>query len=569
MKTPIPPQTPQSINLSNANSIFLIILSFIIVAFGQPAWSVVLGVVAAIIGYALFFRVLLTIASGKKRFWCACFWFTAVQAVQLSWLLTHPFNYVYALYSFLSFAMGLQFGIVGWFVTPDRVRRISGILAIAGTWTLLEWLRLFFLSGFTFNPIGLALTSTLWGLQGATIGGLYGLSFYVMLTNLFLLQNLYLLPKRALGIGLSVLIVLLPYLFGYWHVRKHEDAIEAARQDPAKTLTALLVQTAFPIEETLPFATFAESVAFIQNEWATILKMIKPYQAKNVELIALPEYVVPYGTYLALYPLADVLDLFTSIFGEEVRSILPELNIPLAMEVETKAGKQWKVTNAYFCQAIANIFNADLVAGLQDDQWTSHDTMCSYSSGFYFWPKGAQGLRYEKRILLPMGEYIPFECLQKMAKEYGVSGSFTFGKGAKVFPGCKVPFGLSICYEETFGDIMRDNRLKGAEVLINLTSDVWYPNSRLPKQHFDHARLRSVELGIPLVRACNTGITGAFDSIGRIVASLSAEAEWEQTALLTEVPLYHYRTLYTYYGDMGILAVSTLALFGLFRRRKE
>jgi apolipoprotein N-acyltransferase len=197
---------------------------------------------------------------------------------------------------------------------------------------------------------------------------------------------------------------------------------------------------------------------------------------------------------------------------------LPELKAPLALEISTKEGKVWQVTNGYFCQALANIFNADLVTGLQDDQWVKDDEMRSFSSGIYFFPGGEVGLRYEKQVLLPMAEYIPFDFCKEYAKEYGISSSFCKGLEAKVFPGCKAPFGLCICYEETYGHLMRENRVKGAEVLINLTSDVWYPNSSLPKRHFDHARLRSVEMGIPLLRACNTGITAAINSVGKLLA---------------------------------------------------
>ena len=114
---------------------------------------------------------------------------------------------------------------------------------------------------------------------------------------------------------------------------------------------------------------------------------------------------------------------------------------------------------------------------------------------------------------------------------------------------------------------MRENKLKGAEFLINLTSDVWYPNSRLTQQHLDHARLRTTEGGLPLLRACNTGITCAIDSLGRTLASFGEE-EWKQGALKVEVPLYHYKTPYTLYGDSLILGFSALMTL-IFLVKKE
>src|SRR5690606_27562937 len=93
---------------------------------------------------------------------------------------------------------------------------------------------------------------------------------------------------------------------------------------------------------------------------------------------------------------------------------------------------------------------------------------------------------------------------------------FTPGTKAQVIEHPKVKVGVCICYEETFGNLMRENKQLGASLLVNLTSDVWYPNSSLPWQHFDHARLRTVEMGLPLVRACNTSVTASLDSLGRV-----------------------------------------------------
>ena len=74
------------------------------------------------------------------------------------------------------------------------------------------------------------------------------------------------------------------------------------------------------------------------------------------------------------------------------------------------------------------------------------------------------------------------------------------------------------------------------------------PISRLPKQHFDHLRLRTVENGFPLVRACNTGVTGGIDSYGRIIGVLGEDhmhAKDLADSIHLDVPLYHYATLYS------------------------
>lgn len=111
---------------------------------------------------------------------------------------------------------------------------------------------------------------------------------------------------------------------------------------------------------------------------------------------------------------------------------------------------------------------------------------------------------------------------------------------------------------------MRENKQLGAVALINLTSDVWYPDSRLPLQHFYHARLRTVESGLPLLRASNVGITGAIDSLGRIIelaGNGEAEPSWTHEALYVEVPLYGYQTLYQHTGDRLVVVASLILAF--------
>lgn len=542
-------------------------MSFLIVAFGQPAWFPPFGIIASGVGFALFWKTTIQIESAVKRFVIATFWFSLVQMIQLSWLISHPFLYIYALYIFLSVGMGVQFGFVSLLIQKKRLNSLLYLLAISGFWVLMEWSRLFFLSGFSFNPVGLALTSSLFSLQSASLFGIYGLSFWVIFVNLLALRAWENRPAK-MPIIVWLLALSLPYAYGAAHYKYHERNLANQAADRKTNFHALLVQTAFPIEENLHFGTFEEAIAYTQDEWIKILDTLVKWRGHAVDMIALPEYVVPFGTYMPIYQYDNVKEVFAEVFGNSSIKSLPPLTEPLAVNEKGV----WFVTNAYWSQAIANLFNSDLVVGLQDDQWVSENEKQSFSSAFYFWPNGNQGLRYEKRVLVPMGEYIPFAFCRELAKSYGICGSFTCGKEAKVFPGSKLPFGLSICYEETYGDLMRENRAKGAEMLINLTSDVWYPGSKLPKQHFDHARLRTVECGIPLLRACNTGVTGAFDSLGRVVAILgdgSSQSEWIREALNVEMPTYHYKTLYSKFGDSLIISFSLFSLLFFLPKPKD
>ena len=87
---------------------FLLVLSFLIVAFGQPVWSGWIGLFAAVGGFACFWRVLLDVPNAKERFCMAMGWYAGVQVVQLSWFFSHPYVYIYAVTLFCAWLMGIS-----------------------------------------------------------------------------------------------------------------------------------------------------------------------------------------------------------------------------------------------------------------------------------------------------------------------------------------------------------------------------------------------------------------------------------------------------------------------------
>jgi apolipoprotein N-acyltransferase len=531
-----------------------LIISFVVVAFGQPAWSESLSLLAAIGGFCLFWRVLLSLPGAKSRFFMGMGWFAAVQVEQLWWFSSHPYLYIYGVIIFCAMIMGAQFGFLSIWIKAQVLHRYSSLFALAGLWTLLEWSRLFIFSGLPFNPVGLTLSASLYPLQFASLGGVYGLSFWVILTNLFLLRAWVSPKSRVNWISVSA-AVFIPYVFGWLHLAAHQPL-------KSETLSVVLVQPALPIEENLLFQTAEEARHFVLKEWQQALATLKQHVGQKVELIVFPEYLVPFGTFHPVFPLDEIEPLFSELFGKEFR--LDSLDL----QQKTLA------SNANIAQLLADHFQAHVVIGLEDSVMIDEEMRKaeSYSAAFHFTPGRVLPERYEKLKLVPMGEYIPFKWCREIAACYGITGSFTCGKGAKVFS-APVPFGPSICYEEMYGYLMRQNRMKGAELLVNLTNDGWFPNSRLPKQHFDHARLRTVENGIPLVRACNTGITGAVDSLGQIIGVLGDDhMQMQQVggSIRLDVPRYHYQTLYAQHGDLPILGLSALSiLLGIFLSKKS
>ena len=493
-----------------------VVLSWIIVSFGQPAWVPFLAPISACLGYGLFWRALLSVSSQTRRFFLATGWFCLVQMVQLSWMTSTEFQgiYILAVYGALCLWLGLQFGAVSAFI--DRIPYI----AIASIWTLIEWARLYVLCGFSWNPLGLSLTAFNPSMQMASIFGILGLSFWVVITNLAILK------KKWVTWGA---LALFPYIFGWGHIFFHAADLENSQE-----LSVALVQTGLLPSQKI-FIEGRES-EFISpyDQWRRILTLLKENPQK-VDLIVLPEYAVPISAEIDAYSFETTRYILQDVMKKDVSTLLPQ-RPPLT-----------KVSNNYWVRLIADVFSAEVIAGLDARDGDTH-----FSSAFHAFPHTVKTDRYEKQILVPLAEYLPFSWLKTLTARYGITEFFTHGKESKVFSG-KVPLSISICYEETFSQLIREGRRKGAELLVNVTNDNWYPSSRLTRQHFDHGRLRAIENGAPMVRACNTGVTAVIDSLGRTLAKITDERK--AGVLVSKVPLYHYSTLFTLWGNFGILSV--------------
>jgi apolipoprotein N-acyltransferase len=120
-----------------------------------------------------------------------------------------------------------------------------------------------------------------------------------------------------------------------------------------------------------------------------------------------------------------------------------------------------------------------------------------------------------------------------------------------------------VCYEIVFpGEAVPRGERPGW--LVNLTNDGWFGNSTGPYQHFQQARVRAIEQGLPLARAANTGISAVVDPLGRVIASLPLGAEGVLDARLPQAIA---PPPYVRFGDGPALLVM-LAGFALVLRRR-
>ncbi|MFC3146238.1 apolipoprotein N-acyltransferase [Piscinibacterium candidicorallinum] len=175
-------------------------------------------------------------------------------------------------------------------------------------------------------------------------------------------------------------------------------------------------------------------------------------------------------------------------------------------------------------------------------------------------------LAYSKQHLVPFGEFVPlgFQWFVDMMKmPLGNFGRGTADQQPFVVKGVKVM--PNVCYEDVFGNEMRDEAAR-ADVLLNVSNLAWFGTSWAMPQHLQIARMRSIELGRPSLRATNTGVTAAIDLTGRVLAELPLNT---QGSLDTTLRVEKRDTLYLQVGDWPLLALTLLLLALRFRERRQ
>ncbi len=179
---------------------------------------------------------------------------------------------------------------------------------------------------------------------------------------------------------------------------------------------------------------------------------------------------------------------------------------------------------------------------------------------------------YDKFHLVPFGEYMPLgDVLHDWfgigAFAAQVGNGYSAGAGPTVIdlgPGLGKVLPL-ICYEAVFPGIPRAVALR-PDWMLQITNDAWFGTLTGPFQHFQQARLRAIEMGLPLVRVANTGITSVIDAKGRVVARLPFGTAGALD--LAAIPGALAPTAYALWGDAPVWALLACLFVGVMTRRR-
>ena len=442
-------------------------------------------------------------------------------------------------YLFLSFYLSwyyLAFGIL--FLAYRKIRPRAFLFTLPFLWVALEYLRSFLLTGFPWYFVGHSQAPWIRFIQIADIGGVYGITFIVVLCNVFIaLVIIHCLrgkfkrqpepsARQLIGAGLAVLLLVVASLI-YGSYRLRETQTETGP-------TICLIQGNIPQSLKLDFEKH-------NDMFDTYYQLTRSVIGEEMDLVVWPETMAP-GV-----PNRD----------EELRSFFERLSVRLQSSL---------------------LIGAIAVAS-EDQEIDDIENAIVYNSAYHFSyeKNGALDGQYDKVHLVPFGEYIPLKRLLPFLRRlvpagYGI---LTPGEEIPVFELKDYTFSAAICYENSVAPLVRRISRKDVDFLVVVTNDGWFGDSKELDEHFTINSFRAIENRLPIVYCANTGISGFVDSTGRkerFLKDRSGRARQVAGTLTDSVQIDRRKTFYTKFGDLSVFPCIVIALAGivpLIRKRRK
>jgi apolipoprotein N-acyltransferase len=399
------------------------------------------------------------------------------------------------------------FGAIVALLAGDSPFSRRALLLAPAVWVAVELAR-DRITGFPWDLLGTTQVDNVALSRIATLTGVYGLSFEIMVVNTAVAAAFLVRRDKRKPLLIAALSAAVVLQGGRWIT---QPPLPADHQ-------AVLLQENIPVIDTADWTkeyfedTLRDLITTSQSAAA------RSANGRHPDLIAWPESPAPF------YP-----------------------NDPVFREALSNLARQ---TQAWLVVGSLGVENATAV----------HPTRV-YNSAALVSPAGDWLGRYDKVHLVPFGEYVPFRPLFGFAggltKEVG---DFTRGTSRAPLDAGGIKIGTFICYESVFADEVRQFAANGAQVFVNLSNDGWYGDSGAYAQHLKQARMRAVENGRWLLRATNTGVTASVDPYGRVAASIPRKA---RAALAAPYALSNVTTFYTRHGDWFAFLCAIISVAAL------
>jgi apolipoprotein N-acyltransferase len=197
------------------------------------------------------------------------------------------------------------------------------------------------------------------------------------------------------------------------------------------------------------------------------------------------------------------------------------------------------------------------------------------NSAFLLGPQGFELGRYDKIHLVPFGEFVPLRRGVNWLREQHIvpdvrENDMAPGDAWTPLTVNNYRIGVGICFESTVSAIARCYARQHVQYLVYLTNDAWLHRTSAVQQHFNHARFRALETGLPVARVASTGISGAIAPDGRSVCEIPTYAMDTRTVHLAPgAPGTVYTCVGWLFGPFCLLASLLLLAWELCRSRQK
>lgn len=455
-------------------------------------WEIISGFVAWVILVPLL--LVIKNKTPKHAFWLAYFYGFIFFLTTIYWIYHVTIFGLILLVAYLA----IYFGIFGflvhlWGQSPSGTVPNLALFVIPALWVSLEYIRAHLFTGFGWALLGYSQYLNLPIIQIADITGAYGVSFLIVMANVAI-------AKRSLrSLAMTLVIIALSLGYGYYKLNHQPEGYK---------IRASVVQGNIPQDE----------------KWDDVHKegILKRY-------ISLTEEAA-----------LDKPDLI----------IWPETSSPGFINADK--GLQESVSD------LAKTAGKPILVGAP----TIDETGEYRNSAVMFSEKGDVIKQYDKLHLVPYGEFIPFEKELPFFRKLIVTGDFVAGNEWTIFSLVQgqaqltTHFGVLICFEDIFSDLVRGFVRRGANFMVNITNDAWFKKTQAPYQHAQASVFRAVENRVSVVRSANTGLSCFISPTGRIISRVqdkNGEDIFVSGHRTEDMAISSYgRTFYTRHGDIFV-----------------
>ena len=406
---------------------------------------------------------------------------------------------------FLSLFVAFVTLLVGPYLKLD----FSSLFFFSASLSLSDYIRAKILTGFPWNLWAYSTSELSEILQIINLVGLYSYNLLVITFYLLPVIIFYKIDhtKKILSLSLALLLIISLYIYGNYKKNKNLDF----NQNIEEKIFVKIISPNFDLKYNLDLVD-------IEERFIKLIRYSEPN--KNKKTI----FIWPEGVFSG-YNFDEI-----SLFKELITKNFSEKHLIIFG------------SNTYDSVS-KNIFNSMLIVNNEFE--IIHN--------------------YNKRNLVPFGEFLPFESLlsnfgfKKITEGYG---SYTKGSNDKNLIIDKLSILPLICYEVIFSDLVQSSD-KNTNLIINISEDGWFGNTIGPDQHFAKSIFRAIESNTFLLRSANKGISAIIDNKGNIIKHLNRN---EAGSIDFEVPLLKSNKIK---NDLifFILLITYLLIF-LFNKKK-